>query len=143
MKKHLLAIVVATLFVVGCKEDSKEKEEKSTETELTAEDNKKKDLTILSGEFIYVEEQKAAVLKTNNEVYGVVLDSMATELSKEVNALKREDLDMVPVIIQGEIKPNPQEDGWKEVVEIKKIIKVMTPKTEPAIRVKGDNKEEK
>lgn len=142
MKKHVLAFVAAGILLVGCKGDPKQqKEEKTTSTDSTeikseTANKKKSDLSILSGEFIYTAD--AAVLKGNDFIYGVVLDSMATQLSKKVEKLKRDDFDMVPVIIQGKIKPNPMEEGWEEVVEIKQIIKVVKPSSEPTIRVKGE-----
>ena len=37
---------------------------------------------------------------------------------------------MVPVVVNGVIKPNPEKDGWKEVVEIKEILKVLPVKKE-------------
>ena len=52
--------------------------------------------------------------------------------------LKREDYDMVPVILKGKVKNNPDKDGWEKIVEIKEIIKVEKPTAEPAIKVKGE-----
>ncbi|WP_121666868.1 hypothetical protein [Mesonia aquimarina] len=139
MKKHVLAFVAASMLIVGCKNDPKQKEEEkstSTEQKTESDDKQKKDLSVLSGEFIYTAD--AAVLKGNDFIYGVVLDSMATQLSEQVEKLKRDDFDMVPVIIQAKIKPNPMEEGWDEVVEIKRIIKVLEPSDEKTIRVKGE-----
>jgi len=46
--------------------------------------------------------------------------------------MKKDQYDMVPVIIEGIIKPNPAKEGWEKVVEIKKIVKVLPVSTETA-----------
>ena len=131
-------MAVATLMVSSKNEskDSEATEEKAVETvELQNAINKKGEFT-LRGEFIYTDE--AAVLKGNDFIYGVQLDEKAKELAEKVKPLKREDYDMVPVILKGKVKNNPDKDGWEKIVEIKEIIKVEKPTAEPAIKVKGE-----
>lgn len=114
MKKIL--VLFCTLFlVISCKNTNKEVAENSIEIEA---------------EFIYI--QDAAVLKGQSFIYGVVLDNMAKELAKRVSPMKKDKYDMVPVVVNGVIKPNPKKDGWKEVVEIKEILKVSPVKNETA-----------
>ena len=112
--KNLLTLFLSSilLFITSCKND-----------------NKANDGTIeIEAEFIYI--QDAAVLKGQSFIYGVVLDDKAKELAEKVSPMKKDQYDMVPVVINGLIKPNPKKDGWKEVVEIKEILKVLPVKEE-------------
>lgn len=131
-------MAVATLMV-SCKNESKDSEateEKAVEAvEVQNSTNKNGEFT-LRGEFIYTDE--AAVLKGNDFIYGVQLDEKAKELAEKVKPLKREDYDMVPVVLKGKVKNNPNKDGWEKIVEIKEILKVEKPTAEPAIKVKGE-----
>ena len=68
----------------------------------------------------------AAVLKGTNFIYGVVDNAKAKELSEKVAPLKREDYDMVPVVIEGKILKNPNK-GWEKIVDIQKIFGVSKP----------------
>lgn len=108
-----------TLFT-ACKNSSKNGE---AESELTSEN-----ITEIQAEFIYI--QDAAVLKGQSFIYGVVLDEKAKELAEQVKSFKKDQYDMVPVVIKGLIKPNPVKDGWKEIVEIQEILKVLPVKKE-------------
>ena len=65
------------------------------------------------------------MLKGQSFIYGVVLDEKAKEPAEKVKSFKNDPYDMVPVVVNGIIKPNPVEDGWKEIVEIKEIVKVL------------------
>lgn len=131
-------MAVATLMV-SCKNESKDSEAtegKAVEAvEVQNSTNKNGEFT-LRGEFIYTDE--AAVLKGNDFIYGVQLDEKAKELAEKVKPLKREDYDMVPVVLKGKVKNNPNKDGWEKIVEIKEILKVEKPTAEPAIKVKGE-----
>ena len=109
-----------SLFI-ACKNDPK-----TTDSELV--EAVTSDAKEIEAEFIYI--QDAAVLKGQSFIYGVVLDEKANELAERVKAFKKDKYDMVPVLIKGTIKPNPLKDGWKEVVEIKEILKVSPPKKE-------------
>lgn len=142
MKKCVIAFSLLAFVFAGCKNDKKETKKKETSTKNNVTHKKDDDgLSVLSGEFIYTKD--AAVLNGNNFIYGVVLDSMAKELSKKVEPFKRDRYDMVPVVIKGKVKPNPLKDGWDEVVKITKIITITKPKTKPAVEIDSDKKEVK
>jgi hypothetical protein len=79
-------------------------------------------LKTITGEFLYID--NAAVLKTNVDIYGVVIDEKLHELNSKCNPLKEDKYDMVLVTIKGVIIKNPQPDGWKEIIEIKDILSV-------------------
>ncbi len=104
MKKTILLVLVLSVFI-SCKDD---------------------ELTLLKGDFIYFAD--AAVLQTNSEVYGVVINQKMHELDKLVQQYKIETTDMVPVEIRGKITPKPEgEEGWPFRVEIKEILNVSKP----------------
>ena len=80
-------------------------------------------LTLLKGEFIYFSD--AAVLQTNKQMYGVVIDDKMHELNNKAEAFKKEVTDFVQVEIRGKVTPKPEnEEGWAFRVEIKEIINV-------------------
>lgn len=135
MKKSLLVLSLITLVFTGCKNEKKQQESSEAEnTELPAEENSteanKVDSdgnTVLIGDFIYSNE--AAVINGKDFIYGIVLDSMARVLAEKVEPVKQDDYDMIPVAIKGKIQPNPNKDGWDEVVEITKIINISKSKS--------------
>lgn len=133
MKKYVAALAILAIGFTSCQDEPKKKE-MSAPTEETTDS-----LKVLRGEFIYVD--SAAVLKGNNFIYGVKIDSMAEKLAAQIDSLKRNEFDMVPVILKGVIHPNKQQKGWDEVLTIKEILKVSEPISDPAIRI--ENKEEK
>ena len=89
MKKITLLVALA-LLIFSCK-NTEEKDPKLVSNETS--DSK---ITIYQGEFIYLAD--AAVLKGSNFIYGVALDEMSEELAKQVETVKKEEFDMVPVI---------------------------------------------
>lgn len=124
--KKLVLLFVLTLTLFSCKQ-------KNTEA--------KNEITLIRGEFIMIND--AAVIKGKDFIYGIEINAMAEELANKVKPLQREEYDMVPVVINGIIKPNPQE-GWEEIVDIKEIIGVTRPTSELPTKIKSaDTDEEK
>ena len=121
MKKIIVLLCFIGVFA-SCKNDSKTTDSEITEVSVGGSE--------ISAEFIYI--QDAAVLKGQSFIYGVVLDDKAKELAEKVKSFKKDQYDMVPVVVNGIIKPNPVSDGWKEIVEIKEIVKVLPVKTSAA-----------
>ncbi len=80
----------------------------------------------IKADFIFLDD--AAVLKGTDFIYGVNIDDKAKELAERVNPVKKEDFDMVPVVVMGVINKNERkEEGtimWEEIVTIKEIISV-------------------
>lgn len=130
MKKYIYGLLVVALGFAACQDEPKKQPEPETKTET------KDSLQVLHGEYIYVD--SAAVLKGRSFVYGVKLDSMARALGERVDSLKRDQYDMVPVFVKGIVRKNEKEEGWDEIVEIKKILRVMEPVSDPAIRIEGE-----
>ncbi len=129
MKKFFVIIFVFAALT-SCKNDQKKEESVDTETKT----EEVADLTTISGEFLFLED--AAVLKTHSEVYGVVIDDKMHELNNKCQPLKKEVYDMIPVVVKGNVLPNPNEEGWKEVIEIKEIVSVSAPAAETTTVIK-------
>lgn len=108
--KHVLFIFFLSAISISC---NTEKKEDKTEKNVVVE-----------GEFIYVAD--AAVIKGHDFIYGVELNEIMHELAQKVAPLQREEYDMVPVIVKGIVKPNPEE-GWEEILEIKEIVEIKQP----------------
>ncbi|WP_206604213.1 hypothetical protein [Aquimarina sediminis] len=121
MKKSFILITLS-LILFSCKSEN---------------NNKESDL--IRGEFILIDD--AAVLKGNDFIYGVVINKLTHELAKKVKPLQREEYDMVPVVVKGIIKPNPDQ-GWEEIVEIKEIIGVSAPTSELPTKIKSSESQE-
>ncbi len=113
MKK--LVFILSIITLVACKTDKKEANNS--------------DLKVLSGKYLYYAD--AAILQTENEVYGVVLNKKTMHLNEQVKPYKVAATDMVYVELKGKITPKPEgEEGWPNTVEIVEILKVTKPKKE-------------
>ncbi|EGV42114.1 hypothetical protein BZARG_470 [Bizionia argentinensis JUB59] len=142
--RKLILILFITLGFTSCKNDSKTDEtiQEIESSELDGPDRTKKQsdgLTLLQGEFVYYGD--AAVLQTNREIYGVVLDDKVTELNKMAKAYKKEATDYTTVSIRGKVISKPEnEEGWPFRIEIKEILSVSASKPEANNVVKLESK---
>ena len=119
MKQIIIFLSFPVLFV-GCKNESQSVSSNSSENS--------DELITLSGDFIYYAD--AAVLQTNSEIYGVVIDEKMHELDSAVKEYKNDVTDMVMVTVKAKkIKKPVNEEGWPYRIEIKEILKVV--KTNP------------
>lgn len=118
--------------MLSCKNENKSNNETANETtetkgytETTTVGN---NYETFSGMFLYLEADKAAVLQTaGSKIYGVVVNDQMYALNEKCKDYKTAEHTMVPVIVRGEKKPNPVENAWKEVIEIKQIVSVQKP----------------
>ena len=78
------------------------------------------------GEFLYLAD--AAVLNTGTEIYGVIINEKMHELHDLCTPLKRDEYDMIPVYIKGEIVDNTNKDGWEKLIKITSIDSLVNPK---------------
>lgn len=100
---------------------------------LTACQNKTEEVE-LQADFIYFED--AAVLKGNDFIYGVKLDSKAKELAGKVEPVKNDQYDMVSVTIKGIINQKEENaEGWDEIVTITEIISVSDKPSEADVKI--------
>lgn len=127
-----------SIVFFSCKNSEEKTEKKTADTEINSESNETGD-TIYRGDFIYISD--AAVLKGSNFIYGITIDDMATELSKQVEPVKETEFDMVEVAVKGIITPKPEgQEGWDEILTIKEI--VMVSKTPSKIDIKIEDSKE-
>ena len=123
MKKMLLLLVI-TMSVVACKD---------------APEDKKSNDPQFEGEFIYVAD--GAVLKGESFIYGVTLDEMATALKEKVASVKKDDFDMVPVVVKGIVNNKAEgTEGWDEVITITEIVSVSDTPSEADIKIEDKKK---
>lgn len=123
MKKINLIIILA-LVMFACKNETK-KAVDLEENRAKSYDQNDGFITI-KGDFVYYAD--AAVLQTQSEIYGVVIDNNMHALDKQAQAYKKEATDMVPVTVRVRKFEKPEaEEGWPYRVEIKEILQVEAP----------------
>ncbi len=125
MKKINLIIILA-LVLFACKNETK--------SEVNLEENRAKSydqndgFITLKGDFVYVEEDNAAIIKKGNDIYAVVIDDNMRKLDEQVKPFKKEGTEMVPVTVRVRKFEKPEgEEGWPYRLEIKEILKVEAP----------------
>lgn len=132
MKTKLLAALIGIFMFTACGDDTKEEIEPAVPE--VAQDS----LTTIEAEFIFLAD--AAVLKGRSFIYGVEMDSVSRELIKKVEPLKRDEFDMVPVVVRAKVIENPSQEGWDEIAQIREIIEIPERETDsvevPAINNK-------
>ncbi len=128
MKKIILLLMLSSV-VFSCKNS----EEKNKETEETTTENVE-NLKAYKGDFI--DSNGALVLMGSNFIYGVKRDALSEGLSKQVAKVKKNDFDMVGVIVRGVVSENTDNDSeWEEVITIKEIMKVNDKPSEVDIKL--------
>ncbi len=127
MKKIVLLLMLTTV-VFSCKNS----EEKTTETtEIAAETPE--NIKAYKGDFI--DSDGAMVLMGTNFIYGVKRNEMANQLSQQVAKVKKNDFDMVGVVVRGTISKNTDSDSeWDEVITITEIMRVNDKPSEADIK---------
>lgn len=117
VKKLMVILAVFSLVLTACQNEDKKELSPEPEAEKVPDS-----IQTLSGQFIYVAD--AAVLRGEDFIYEVKIDSMAQQLADQVKPYKKEDFDMVPVKIRGKVSPNTRREGLDEMVEIREILDV-------------------
>ncbi|MBG42823.1 MAG: hypothetical protein CL530_02540 [Aequorivita sp.] len=126
MKKIvLLSLLLAVVF--SCKNS----EEKNSEVEETATEN----VEVKAYKGDYIDSNGALVLMGNNFIYGVKRNEMSEQLSQQVAKVKKNDFDMVGVVVRGNISKNTDTDSeWEEVITITEIMRVSDKPSEADIK---------
>ena len=115
--KKLFGMLMLSLLSFSCQDEGRGELMDQRKTEKVPDS-----IQLLEGEFIYSEE--AAVMRGDDFVYGVTLDSMSRVLSERIAPLKSDDFEMIPVKVKAQIRPNPRQNGWEEMIEILEIVEV-------------------
>lgn len=132
--KNLLIIsaVLFSFLLTSCKNS----EETSVQEEASPKLMDAK-YPLFSGEYFYSND--GAVLKGNSFIYAVTLDELAKELGAKIEPIKKEEYDMVPVMVKGVVERNPALDEgkqvWEQIITIKEIISVGTNPAEADIKI--------
>ena len=110
-----IILLVFAMTVLGCKNNSKNNNETTVNTE------------IISGNYIFFDD--AAVLQNDIDIYGVFLNDVVKELNKKAALLKTNETDMVNVKVKGIVstKDDPK-ILWEKKLEIVEIINVSAAK---------------
>jgi ribosomal protein L10 len=128
MKKSFLLILLS-IGIFSCK-NTEEKQPESMDTSIAASET----IESYSGDFLYLDD--AAVLKGGNFIYGVTLDDMSKELARQVESVKQESYDMVPVLVKGYLKSKPiGAEGWDEILTITEILNVSSVPSKEEIKI--------
>jgi len=115
--KKILVLIALIVAVSACKNSQK----KEVKEELLTTQNS--NLAVYKGEFIYVD--NAAVLKGKDFIYGVKVDDKMHELAEKVAPIKKDDFDMVPVVVTGLLNDKEEgADGWDKILTIVETIQV-------------------
>ena len=134
MKKNILLLMLS-IVAFSCK-NSEEKNKESEEMTVENTEN----LKAYSGD--YIDSNGALVLLGTNFIYGVKHNEMSDQLSKRVAAVKKNDFDMVNVIVRGTVSKNTDTDSeWEEVITIEEIMRVSDKPSE--VDIKFDQQEKK
>lgn len=117
--KRIILLLMLSVAAFSCKNS----EEKNTEEATTENVENAENLKAYKGDFI--DSNGALVLMGTNFIYGVKRDVLSEGLSKQVAAIKKNDFDMVGVIVRGVVSKNTDGDSeWEEVITIKEIMRV-------------------
>ena len=144
MKKIFYLLLIATITFSCNNSEKKNGENSDDNTQVSAQGGGSVvdvRMPVYRGEIIFTDE--AAVLKGKNFVYGVVIDTVARELAARVAPIKKDEFDMVPVVVSGIVSPNPAlsegEEGWEEVITIKNILNVSAKPAEADVKIEDNN----
>ncbi len=116
MIKKLIFVIAILTFGVGCENEPEIK------PEVKSEATEKDSIQNYQGNFISVGTD--AVLKGENFVFQVKMDSMANILKESLKGYQLENMNIVPVEVKGKVIDNKVKKGYSKVIEIKEIVEI-------------------
>ncbi|WP_417884746.1 hypothetical protein [Zunongwangia sp.] len=122
--KYILFIAIILVGFTACKDESNTASKQKKVRTVTEQDS----IPTLTGNFIFA--NNVALLRGDDFIYNVEIDSLSRSLAKKVAPYQKEDFDMIPVKVSGKIKESPRRKGIKENLELRKIIAVLADSTE-------------
>jgi hypothetical protein len=120
MLKKLFLIFALIAFTVACEDDSQTAPEEKVE--VKAVDS----IQNYKGNFISV--GNSAVLKGNQFVFQVHLDSVSRDLKKRFDDYSLENGTIVPVEVKGKVTDSKKTTGYSQVIDIKEVVKIFAEK---------------
>jgi len=127
MKKLIFIIVILTLGI-ACDNEPEIKPE--IKTEVTEKDS----IQNYQGNFISVGSE--AVLKGENFVYQVKMDSTANILIESLKKYQLDDRNIVPIKVTGKVIDNKVNKGYSKVIEIREIVEIFARKQSENTEIK-------
>ena len=115
MKKLIFIIGILTLGV-ACENEPEIRP--VVITEATENDS----IHNYQGNFIFVGGE--AVLKGENFVYQVKMDSMTNILIESLKDHQLNDKNIIPIEVKGKVKDNKVKSGYSKVIEIREIVEI-------------------
>lgn len=132
--KKIIVLLLFSAVLFSCK-NSEQKPEETKEAPLS----QTVEARTYKGDFLSAD--GALVLMGPNYIYGVKRDSLSEGLSKQVAAIKKNDYDMVGVIVKGVVSKNTDTDSqWEEMITIKEIMRVADKPSEVDIKLNETEK---
>jgi hypothetical protein len=118
--KKLIFILGILMAMVSC--DNEQQAEPKPIAEPTAEDS----IQNYQGTFITV--GRSAVLKGNQFVYEVKMDSMAEFVKDSFKNYELIDSNLIPIEVKGKVTNNLRSTGYSQIIEIKEIVEIFAKK---------------
>jgi len=110
-------------MVASCKEESQKAIQDNPEANETEQDT----LPTVIGKFVFTEDD--AILRGDDFIYNVEIDSLSRVLGKQIEAYKTDDFEMIPVKVRGKLKQSPRQSGIKRNIELKEIVAILADST--------------
>ncbi|MCM4160574.1 hypothetical protein FHG64_10335 [Antarcticibacterium flavum] len=114
--KKLLFILTLVFLISSCESEQGTASEPSPV--MTAEDS----IKVYEGNFITA--GNAAVLKGNQFVYMVKIDSISTNLKQDLKNYQDNNGGVFPVKVKGKVTDNPMPAGYSQIIEIKEVLEI-------------------
>lgn len=131
MKRLFFLSIVSLVALESCKLDSKASEVEASET--ASQIDVSSAIETLSGELIFSD--TIAVLKKENLIYGVEMNAKAKYLIAEAKQLNKDPFSSFDVILEADIKDNPEENAWPQIIDIQTIINIKPSSEDDSLRL--------
>ncbi|MCW5518317.1 membrane lipoprotein lipid attachment site-containing protein [Aureitalea sp. L0-47] len=146
--KKIAYLFLLTLIVAACNNSETKKTEDQTKIQDSLSTDTESDQNVVDvrmpvyrGEVIFTEE--GAVMNGLDFTYGIVMDAVAEDLKAQVEPVKKDEYDMVKVVVTGVVSDNPAlaegKEGWEKVITIKKILSVSAQPSQPDVKIEAKN----
>jgi hypothetical protein len=146
--KKIAYLILLTLIVAACNNSETKKTEDQTKIQDSLSTDTESDQNVVDvrmpvyrGEVIFTEE--GAVMNGLDFTYGIVMDAVAEDLKAQVEPVKKDEYDMVKVVVSGVVSDNPAlsegKEGWEKVITIKKILSVSAQPSQPDVKIEAKN----
>ncbi len=127
--KNFLFILLLFSFLVAC--DDETENTPKPEIEATVVDS----IQNYIGNFITV--GNAAVLKGDQFIFQVKMDSTATGLKAGIENYVLQNPNVIPVEVTGKVVENPGVDGYSQLIELREVVKIFAERKEEIVKTEN------